>query len=188
MAEPDWYEIAADDALLQGDLLPGFPVAVVTELPLPIPEDYQPLVDVHLCDVVVMTQSCDLAHAKVEDILLARMHKWPDYIRANPGNTNLRSEDFRKSLVAGNVPNLFLLHKRDAEPVLPWSVVDFRRVSTSSKTFVQRFLSTIKPRLRLISPYREHLSQAFARYFMRVGLPLDAKMFVKDGKVDPVSF
>lgn len=27
--------------------------------------------------------------------------------------------------------------------------------------------------LRLLPPYREHLSQAFARYFMRVGLPQD---------------
>jgi maleate cis-trans isomerase len=26
-------------------------------------------------------------------------------------------------------------------------------------------------RVRLLSPYKEHLSQAFARYFMRVGLP-----------------
>ncbi|MBD5492017.1 MAG: hypothetical protein HDR16_07880 [Lachnospiraceae bacterium] len=28
-------------------------------------------------------------------------------------------------------------------------------------------------RLRLCPPYREHLSQAFARYFMRVGLPVN---------------
>ena len=27
------------------------------------------------------------------------------------------------------------------------------------------------PRLRLLAPYREYLSQAFARFFMRVGLP-----------------
>jgi hypothetical protein len=27
------------------------------------------------------------------------------------------------------------------------------------------------PRLRLLPPYREHLSQAFARFFMRVSLP-----------------
>ncbi len=34
-------------------------------------------------------------------------------------------------------------------------------------------------RLRLKSPYREHLSQAFARYFMRVGLPSDVPPFKK---------
>jgi len=32
-----------------------------------------------------------------------------------------------------------------------------------------------EPRLRLRPPYREHLSQAFARFFMRVGLPTDIK-------------
>ncbi len=30
-------------------------------------------------------------------------------------------------------------------------------------------------RVRLLSPYKEHLSQAFARYFMRVGLPRPLK-------------
>src|SRR5262249_39772943 len=37
--------------------------------------------------------------------------------------------------------------------------------------------------LRLHSPYREHLAQAFARYFMRVGLPHDARAFEKEGDV-----
>jgi hypothetical protein len=30
----------------------------------------------------------------------------------------------------------------------------------------------MQSRLRLLPPYREHLSQAFARFFMRVGLPV----------------
>jgi hypothetical protein len=29
----------------------------------------------------------------------------------------------------------------------------------------------------LLPPYREHLSQAFARFFMRVGLPVDIPPF-----------
>ncbi len=33
-------------------------------------------------------------------------------------------------------------------------------------------LNRNQPRLRLLPPYREHLSQAFARFFMRVGLPV----------------
>jgi hypothetical protein len=32
-------------------------------------------------------------------------------------------------------------------------------------------------RLRLLPPYREHLSQSFARFFMRVGLPIDIPPF-----------
>jgi hypothetical protein len=35
----------------------------------------------------------------------------------------------------------------------------------------------------LRSPYREHLAQAFARYFMRVGLPHDARAFEQESGV-----
>ncbi|MHB1424077.1 MAG: hypothetical protein ACYC3I_12945 [Gemmataceae bacterium] len=66
---------------------------------------------------------------------------------------------------------------------MPWSVVDFHRLFTLPKMFVSRFAANVGPRLRLRSPYREHLAQAFARYFMRVGLPHDARVFEKEGDV-----
>ena len=51
-------------------------------------------------------------------------------------------------------------------------VVDFHEIYTVPKAFLEKLLCTRKQaRLRLRPPYREHLSQAFARYFMRVGLP-----------------
>jgi hypothetical protein len=31
--------------------------------------------------------------------------------------------------------------------------------------------------VRLLPPYREHLAQAFARFFIRVGLPVDVPPF-----------
>ena len=37
-------------------------------------------------------------------------------------------------------------------------------------------------RLRLLPPYREHLSQSFARFFMRVGLPIDTPSFTAKKK------
>jgi hypothetical protein len=36
-------------------------------------------------------------------------------------------------------------------------------------------------RLRLTSPYKEHFAQAFARFYMRVGLPHDAGSFESAG-------
>ena len=60
----------------------------------------------------------------------------------------------------------------------------FHRLFTLPKAFLQRFAEASGPRLRLIPPYREHLAQALARYFMRVGLPHDAKVFEQEGKVD----
>jgi len=51
-------------------------------------------------------------------------------------------------------------------------VVDFHDVFTVPREFSEAILSQRNvPRLRLLPPYREYLSQAFARFFMRVGLP-----------------
>lgn len=51
-------------------------------------------------------------------------------------------------------------------------VVDFHHVFTVPRDFVEAYLKATQPqRFRLLPPYREHVSQAFARFFMRVGLP-----------------
>jgi hypothetical protein len=51
-------------------------------------------------------------------------------------------------------------------------VVDFHDLFTIPRAFLETLLRRRGlPRLRLLPPYREHLSQAFARFFMRVGLP-----------------
>src|SRR5207245_692213 len=51
-------------------------------------------------------------------------------------------------------------------------VVDFHDIFTAPRQFLEDLLRQRgTPRLRLLPPYREHLSQAFARFFMRVGLP-----------------
>jgi hypothetical protein len=45
-------------------------------------------------------------------------------------------------------------------------------VFTVPRMFLESLLrQRAAPRLRLLPPYREYLSQAFARFFMRVGLP-----------------
>jgi hypothetical protein len=51
--------------------------------------------------------------------------------------------------------------------------VDFKNVYGIHFDFLLDLIRQPSPRIRLLPPYREHLSQAFARYFMRVGLPLD---------------
>jgi hypothetical protein len=50
-------------------------------------------------------------------------------------------------------------------------VVDFHDVFTIPRAFLESLLASRQSkRLRLLPPSREHLSQAFARFFMRVGL------------------
>jgi hypothetical protein len=186
MSEANWYEVVQGATLLQGDLLFHCPViTVVSGFKWPVPDDAVPVVDVLDLDLVVMTQSCDLENDKVKDVLLAQLTAWPEIVRNEVEKENLqvKSRDFRKKLIEGNVPGLSLLHKHDPEPQLPWAVVDFHRLYTLPKTLVSQFAASLGPCLRLRSPYREHLAQAFARYFMRVGLPHDARAFEKEGDV-----
>jgi len=56
-------------------------------------------------------------------------------------------------------------------------VVDFRGVYSVTFDFLVELAQKRDKRLRLLPPYREHLSQAFARFFMRVGLPVDIPPF-----------
>lgn len=186
MNNHDWYDVTEGGSILQGDILrdcPVFAISGAPSWPLEATTDIEIVAKVF--DLVVMTQSCDLENDKVEDILLAQLVAWSDAVRVEVerGNDAVRSRKFRKLLVDGNVPGLSLLHRRDASPSLPWSVVDFHRLFTLPKTFVTRFAVQSGSRLRLRSPYREHLAQGFARYFMRVGLPHDAKAFEQEGGV-----
>ncbi len=183
----DWYEVTQGGELLQGDLLRACPIPRVLGLEQWPLHAGQPLeVDITPEDVVVMSQSCDLANAKIDDVVLAQVLDWQVACRAllAQGNTFARSRQFRRALVAGNIPSLSLLHKRDSAPTLDWSIVDFHRLFVLPKPVVTAVAQAAGPRLRLRSPYREHLAQALARYFMRVGLPHDAQAFERDGEVE----
>jgi hypothetical protein len=52
-------------------------------------------------------------------------------------------------------------------------VVEFGSVFTLPLSFLMTRLQNEPERLSLQPPYREHLAQAFARFFMRIGLPQD---------------
>ena len=52
-----------------------------------------------------------------------------------------------------------------------YQVVDFRNVYGIQFEYLKDICKELPQRIRLLPPYREHLSQSFARYFMRVGLP-----------------
>jgi len=136
-------------------------------------------------NLIILSQSCDLENDKIEDVLLAQVVAWPEIVQAEvaKGNEVIKSTKFREKLVNGEVPGMSLLHKYTGELTLEWSVVDFHRLYTMPKHFILKQLTNIGPRLRLIPPYREHLAQGFARYFMRVGLPHDARTFINEGKI-----
>jgi hypothetical protein len=183
-SEIAWYTIYQGTVLEQGDILlkcPCFSVAGIEKWPPP--EDAEVRVEEETVDAIVLTQSCDLENDKVRDVLFARVVAWDIACETlvAEGNERAKSTAFREALVQGNVPGLSLLHKSpDLE--FPWSVVTFHQLFTLPRQIVNDFISSSGPRLRLASPYKEHLAQAFARFFMRVGLPHNAKAFIGEGK------
>src|ERR671924_2419855 len=91
---PDWYEVTQGSELLQGDLLRQCPIPRVRGLEHWPLRAGQPLeVDIDQEDVVVMSQSCDLANDKIQDVVLAQVLDWAVACRAllRQGNTFARS-------------------------------------------------------------------------------------------------
>jgi hypothetical protein len=82
-------------------------------------------------------------------------------------------------IAAGYVWNqTFLGRYEHPELNIEIRVVDFHDVFTVPRTFLELLLQQRGARrLRLRPPYREYLSQAFARFFMRVGLPQPVDAF-----------
>jgi hypothetical protein len=168
-----WYGIVQGTDLAQGDLLEGCPIF------LPPADLADPWEEAAFSwqqrDVVVLTQSCDLVagREKVTEVLLCAAWNRSE-LTSGHLSTPRGLEDARR----GNLPGYHLL----AECRLPGMarelrVVDFRRVYSLPLTFVRQVAARAGERLSLLPPYREHLSQAFARYFMRVGLPQDIPPF-----------
>lgn len=133
-------------------------------------------------DVVVMTQACDLENNHVSNVLLCPHLSLEEYRVAceeefNGSHQELTTKAWRKrceSIKQGSVWNLAMLNSREeGEIKLSLRIVDFHSVYTVPRSFLESMQTQLaQPRLRLLPPYREHLSQAFARFFMRVGLPM----------------
>ena len=161
-----WYSLVTGDLLEQGDLLSACPLV----RPTATNEFLR-----HSADVVILSQSCDLAHDKLEIVQVCPV--WPldqlaaeiDYFRGKRGREELRR---------GNLPGYHLLNRCElAGHATDYLICDFRSLFGTHVAVAKALAAAQSPRVRLLPPYREHLAQAFARFFMRVGLPVDVPAF-----------
>lgn len=176
---PAWYQAVADDSLEQGDFFGDCQIVVPRMEPMATDE---PLMraELQFYDVVVLSQSCDLVQNKLNHVLVSRVHS----VAALPelaGQSPLAGKALAKlaeQVRRGNQPPLHMLARCDIAGLdRKIMLVDFREVFSVPMNYLRHRAREQTPRLRLNSPYREHLSQAFARYFMRVGLPSDIPPF-----------
>jgi len=138
-------------------------------------------VDPVMSNVVVMTQACDLENDKVRMVVLCPHlalsdfeRLWQEDQRHRGQNPTTKSwQRLCESIRDGYIWSLCLLNAEDVDGLkVEHRVVDFRDLFTVPREMLESLLShRNEPRPQLLPPYREHLSQAFARFFMRVGLP-----------------
>ncbi len=170
-----------DATLRQGDLLPG---CWIPEFPsdFAIPTTEPRIVQADQADLVVMTQSCDLEQGNVSLVALCPVWPIPAFEEAQAsqgcGKSAKAWRDYWNNVRKGRSPTLHLL----ASPITPNEaraalLVDFRAIYSLPFNYLTGHAGELGDRWRLRSPFLEHFSQAFARSFMRVGLPSSVPEF-----------
>ncbi|MEQ6389292.1 hypothetical protein RZN22_08170 [Bacillaceae bacterium S4-13-58] len=191
-----WYKVVGPEIIVsQGDIIPECPVTVLKET------DEHPFYTVEggYKPCVVMTQACDLENGKpkVAEITLCPIEPVINFLQSEVekkygNNGQVPYEQIGKKKKAnvfdelrkGNYPKFYLLDKfRESGFEFGYHIVSlgktFKVPVNSLNKIVQE---SKKDRLRLLPPYREHLANAFAFNYYRIGLPIDIK--VEDGEIE----
>jgi hypothetical protein len=167
-----WYETVAanSDELLQGDLVYECPIVKPPEA---IIEGDELDFEIELINVIVLSQSCDIENKKLQNVLVCPFRTLRDYFAALPPEQNSKKslEKHFDQLRQGYQPNYHLLNKEPEYGIDDFIIADFRNIYGVHLSVLKSHVQKLNNRVRLLPPYREHLSQALARFFMRVGLP-----------------
>jgi hypothetical protein len=178
----DWYELVQGEDLEQGDILERCPVfrppADMTWSDKEAVPDIGDI-DIGLQDLVIVSQSCDIASGQKSDMWLVVLCPLWRLSAAGEVNSFLKSSYGKEECRRGNLAGYHMIAASEHDQ---WSreisIVSFRELWSLPLDFVRNFAASKGLRPRMKSPYREHLSQALARYFMRVGLPSEVPSFV----------
>ena len=176
--EFDWYRVfPCSVSLEQGDFLNNFPIPIppaeISEVPAePVGLEIKAPYTIERFNIVVMTQSCDLQNFSDNDevILCPRV----DYLIAASENKKFEGKDGWNKLINGRFIGAYIVNMCEIENhVFDYQVIDLQRIFSIPLYIVNQVAYNHGDRVRLLPPYRERLAQAFARQFMRVGLPID---------------
>ena len=151
---PSWYEIVEGPDLEQGDILPRFPLTIV-DAELPASESVQtgpePVVNILIVDVIVLSQSCDIAiqpdgRRRVEHVVVCPVWDVPS-----------AHERFSRSVIgnvlAGRVPTWHALAPCTLPGLeCPHLFMELRRILIVPAEWAEAIATDRSPRLRLRSP------------------------------------
>lgn len=175
----NWYQEleSQDESLNQGDFIIDCPLIIP---PKELIDEIE--IEIKTSDTIILTQSCDLVNGKIENVLVCPFYSLKNFIDELPEDQNKTKKARQRiieNLKRGYLPGYHLLNKSDEiHKITDYQVVDFRNIYAINICSLKNIIKNDRARIRLLPPYREQLSQAFARFFMRVGLPQD---FIVEG-------
>ena len=169
-----WYELIKDsDEISQGDILYHCPVPFLNSS-LDITSGAIIEAEMKYIDGIIMTQACDLANGKVQNVVLCTVDNVSNF-KLQMQNQNKNAKEIQnqvKHIINGNQPAFHIINMYESKELKQEHLlISFKDLFSIPVSVAKQVAKTNKNRLRLCPRYREHLSQAFARYFMRVGLP-----------------
>lgn len=169
-----WFkQVDASEILQQGDFIFDCPIAK------PSDSKNWDTIDIEYYDVIILSQSCDLENNKIDLVLVCPYYTISEFSKVNRSFTDYK---LKESARQGNLAGYHLLNSCSFLSTEEILIVDFKTIFSLSFEFLRAHKLEQEKRITLLSPYKEHLSQAFARFFMRVGLPSGIPKFEKSKK------
>ncbi len=169
-----WYEeVGPITQLEQGDILEKCNIILPNEKhysAIISDEETDEPMDIQEINAIVLSQSCDIVNNKIDSIIVCPIWPLRKLIENDPYYKSSRA---REELRQSKSPSFHLLNKICLSDLIEdFYFVDFHNIYSLPKEFAIALVKRGK-RKRVFPPYREHLSQSFACYFMRVGLSTD---------------
>lgn len=177
MGTQGWYKRSYKrDLLSQGDIIYSCFVA----FPQIQKKGAKPEPIMRKQDVIVMSQTCDLVNEPPPELVAV----CPIYSLCVSGVGNQRLgtyfniEQLRRNIL----PDYHLLDAcRFKKHTTDWLVVDFSKVHMVPFEYLKVLVESNR-KITLRSPFRERMSQAFAEFFMRIGLEKEVEITKFDKK------
>ncbi len=179
-----WYNLINNNSeISQGDIFIDYKIPTVIKT-----GDEAFDVRVLQTNCIVLTQACDLANNKIDMVTLCSLIPIEIYVKSLYDSSPASSQDKKikqiekciKDIRQGFIHKFLLLNNyNDNSYSMGYQIADFSHLYSVSLEELKRYAQQINNRIRLCPPYRDYLSQGFARYFMRVGLPVNLEVFDK---------
>lgn len=175
--EYPWYELQdKSKEITQGDIIKDCPVPILKEFD--ISEEGQNVkAEIVNIDGIVLTQACDIANKKIENIILCHIISKSEFEVRQRDEKHKSEKEIKRDIegiIKGQQNSYHIINAYKSEEFSQdYYIIDFKEIFSVPVEVACAIAQKNGKRLRLCPPYREHLSQAFARYFMRVGLPIN---------------